>query len=184
VDSKNQYHWITLGWFSLSCKPVSDLGNLCRQQSSDHLSQEQVDCRFLSRCINIQQRSSQEQLYPAHSPFVFYLQPFCILLIIRPISRIMRGSAIFTGESNSGPNCCVFTSIPTLATALGISAINVGFHFGIWLLHAIGGDPTFELIDGSTIWLHIALTHDYAVEFPSFLVFHPSTLLHPRDALG
>jgi hypothetical protein len=62
--------------------------------------------------------------------------------------------------------------------------MNFGFHLGTWLLYAIGLNPKFEPIDGSTIWLHIALTLDYAIEFPSFLVFHPSTLLHPRDTLG
>ncbi|KAI8942780.1 hypothetical protein NX059_000824 [Plenodomus lindquistii] len=76
----------------------------------------------------------------------------------------MRGSAIFT--------------------ALSISAMNLGFHLGTWIFHALGLNPEFEPIDGSTIWLHIALTLDYAIEFPSILVYHPSTLLHPRDALG
>jgi hypothetical protein len=58
------------------------------------------------------------------------------------------------------------------------------FHCGRWLVHAVGLNPKFEPIDGATVWLHIALTLDYAIEFPLFLSFHPSTLLYPRDVFG
>ena len=69
-------------------------------------------------------------------------------------------------------------------TAFCIAAVNAFFHCGRWLVHTISPKSKLKPVDTSKIWLHIALTLDYAIEFPLFLVFHPSTLLHPRDIFG
>ncbi|KAF2202266.1 hypothetical protein GQ43DRAFT_480036 [Delitschia confertaspora ATCC 74209] len=71
-----------------------------------------------------------------------------------------------------------------VAAAFGIATMNMIFHCSRWLIHAIGPNPKFEPINSSTIWLHIALTLDYAIEFPLFLVFHPSTLLYHCDVFS
>ncbi|PVH95061.1 hypothetical protein DM02DRAFT_618153 [Periconia macrospinosa] len=47
-----------------------------------------------------------------------------------------------------------------------------------------GSQQAGPMIDVSSLWLHVALTIDYAIEFPLFLAYHPSTLLHARDVFG
>ncbi|PSN59698.1 hypothetical protein BS50DRAFT_222605 [Corynespora cassiicola Philippines] len=62
--------------------------------------------------------------------------------------------------------------------------MNMLFHCCNGLIRAAGRNKKPESIGGSKIWLHVALTLDYAIEFPLFLFFHPITLLYHYDTFS
>jgi len=62
--------------------------------------------------------------------------------------------------------------------------MNMTFRGGKWLIDTAASHRKSKQIDFSRLWLHVTLTLDYAIEFPLFLVFHPSTLLHGHDVFG